>query len=150
MQSPTPMLGPARRAWQQLPAWELRARGERVIKTAVVLVGLVVEWVVRPEARDSGSVGTAVTGFPPGTITGTQHAGNSSAAKGKADLTIAYNDAARRALCAVTVAGNLGGQTLTPGLYKSSSSLEVSSISRSTPGAAYFPSNLNETFTFAR
>src|SRR5207249_10290755 len=28
---------------------------------------------------------------------------------------------------AVTLAGNLGGQTLTPGLYKSTSSLEVSS-----------------------
>jgi hypothetical protein len=28
---------------------------------------------------------------------------------------------------AVTVAGNLGGQTLTPGLYKSTSSLEISS-----------------------
>jgi hypothetical protein len=36
-------------------------------------------------------------------------------------------DAAGRTLCPVTVAGNLGGQTLTPGLYKSTSSLEITS-----------------------
>ena len=44
-----------------------------------------------------------------------------------ADLTTAYNDAAGRTLCPVSVAGNLGGTTLTPGLYKSTSSLEISS-----------------------
>jgi len=42
-------------------------------------------------------------------------------------LTIAYNDAAGRTLCPVTVAGNLGGLTLAPGLYKSTSGLEISS-----------------------
>jgi hypothetical protein len=73
------------------------------------------------------SPGTAATGFPPGTIVGTQHIGDSAAAQGQADLTTAYNDAAGRTLCAVSVAGNLGGQTLTPGLYKSTSSLEISS-----------------------
>jgi hypothetical protein len=73
------------------------------------------------------SPGTAVTGFPPGTVVGTQHVGDSAAAQGVADLTTAYNDAAGRTLCAITVAGNLGGQTLTPGLYKSTSSLEISS-----------------------
>jgi hypothetical protein len=44
-----------------------------------------------------------------------------------ADLTTAYNEAAGRTLCAVTVSGNIGGTTLTPGLYKSTSSLEISS-----------------------
>jgi hypothetical protein len=72
------------------------------------------------------SPGTAVTGFPPGTIVGAQHAGDPTAAQGIADLTTAYNDAAGRTLCALTVAGNLGGQTLTPGLYKSTSSLAIS------------------------
>src|SRR4029077_17229615 len=43
------------------------------------------------------------------------------------DLTTAFNDAAGRTVGAITVAGNLGGQTLTPGLYKSTSSLEISS-----------------------
>ena len=42
-------------------------------------------------------------------------------------MTTAYNDAAGRSVGAVTVAGNLGGQTLTPGRYKSTSSLEISS-----------------------
>ncbi len=73
------------------------------------------------------SPGTAVTGFPPGTVTGTIHAGDAVAADAEANLTIAYNDAAGRTLCPISVAGNLGGMTLTPGLYKSTSSLEISS-----------------------
>lgn len=72
------------------------------------------------------SPGTAVTGFPPGTVVGRIHAGDPAAAQAIADLTLAYNDAAIRTLCAVTVAGNLGGQTLAPGLYKSTSSLAIS------------------------
>jgi hypothetical protein len=73
------------------------------------------------------SPGTAVTGFPPGIVVGNQHAGDPTSAQGIADLTIAYNDAAGRTLCPVTVSGNLGGMTLAPGLYKSTSSLEISS-----------------------
>jgi hypothetical protein len=73
------------------------------------------------------SPGTAVTGFPPGTVIGTTHAGDAAAAQAQMDLTTAFNDAAGRSVGAVTVAGNLGGQTLTPGLYKSTSSLEISS-----------------------
>jgi len=73
------------------------------------------------------SPGTAVTGFPPGTVVGAIHAGDPAAAGAIADLTIAYNDAAGRTLCPVSVSGNLGGLTLTPGLYKSTSSLEISS-----------------------
>ncbi len=72
------------------------------------------------------SPGTAIDGFPPGVIDGNQHAGDPTAAQAIADLTTAYNNAAGQTLCAVTVAGNLGGQTLTPGLYKSTSSLEIS------------------------
>jgi hypothetical protein len=73
------------------------------------------------------SPGTSVTGFPPGTISGATHAGDATAAQAQVDLTTAYNDAAGRTLDAVTVAGNLGGLTLTPGLYKSTSSLAISS-----------------------
>jgi hypothetical protein len=71
--------------------------------------------------------GTAVTGFGPGTFSGSEHAGDPTAQAAQADLTKAYLDAAGRVLCAVTVSGNLGGQTLTPGLYKSTSSLAISS-----------------------
>jgi hypothetical protein len=73
------------------------------------------------------SPGTAITGFPPGIVVGLVHAGDPTSAQGIADLTTAYNDAAGRTLCPVTVSGNLGGRTLTPGLYKSTSSLAVSS-----------------------
>jgi hypothetical protein len=73
------------------------------------------------------SPSSAVTGFPPGTLVGSQHAGDPTAATAIADLTTAYDDAAGRTLCAVTVAGNLGGQTLAPGLYVSTSSLGITS-----------------------
>jgi hypothetical protein len=73
------------------------------------------------------SPGTAVTGFPPGIINGATHAGDSAAAQAQLALTSAFNDAAGRTLNPVSVAGNLGGQTLAPGLYKSTSSVEISS-----------------------
>jgi hypothetical protein len=73
------------------------------------------------------SPGTAVTGFPPGTLTGAIHAGDATSATAMADLTTAYNNAAGLTVGAVTVAGNLGGLTLPPGLYKSTSSLAISS-----------------------
>jgi len=71
------------------------------------------------------SPGTTVTGAP--TVTGTLHLGDAAAAQAQLDLTTAYNDAAGRTVGAILVAGNLGGRTLTPGLYTSTSSLEISS-----------------------
>ena len=73
------------------------------------------------------SPGTTVTGFPPGILNGPFHLGDPAAAQAQLDLATAYNDAAGRTAGAVAVAGNLGGQTLTPGLYKSTTSLEISS-----------------------
>lgn len=73
------------------------------------------------------SPGSAVTGFPPGIITGSQHVSDLTANQAQLDLTIAYNDAAGRTVAPVSVAGNIGGMTLAPGLYKSTSSLEISS-----------------------
>src|SRR5690242_8810617 len=73
------------------------------------------------------SPGTAVTGFPPATVNGAIHAGDPAAAQAIASLTTAFNDAAGRTVAPVTVAGNLGGRTLAPGLYKSTSSLAISS-----------------------
>jgi len=73
------------------------------------------------------SPGAAVTGFPPGVVNGTIYAGDAVAAQAKLDLTTAYLDAAGRTTAPITVSGNLGGQTLAPGLYKSTSSLEITS-----------------------
>lgn len=68
------------------------------------------------------SPGTAVTGFPPGTITGTQHDGDAAALLAHSAVIAAYTDAAARTP-ATSVSGDLGGQTLTPGVYNSASSL---------------------------
>lgn len=74
------------------------------------------------------SPGTSVGGFPPGILIGTQHINDNIATQAKLDLTAAYNDAAgRTATDIVTLSGNIGGLTLTPGLYKSTSSLAISS-----------------------
>lgn len=74
------------------------------------------------------SPGTSVDGFPPGIINGTLRINDEIANKSKLDLTTAYNDAAgRTSKDIVTLSGNIGGLTLTPGLYKSTSSLEISS-----------------------
>jgi len=73
------------------------------------------------------SPGTSLTGFPPGIIVGIKHIADPGAAQAKLDLTTAYNGAAGRTLGPVSVAGNIGGMTLPPGLYKSTSSLEISS-----------------------
>jgi hypothetical protein len=71
------------------------------------------------------SPGTAVTGSL--RVSEVVHGGGRTAAQAQGDLTAAYDAAVGRAAGALTVAGNLGGLTLTPGLYKSSSSLEISS-----------------------
>jgi len=73
------------------------------------------------------SPGTALVGFPPGIIVGETHIADPAAAQAKLDLTAAYNAAAGRTLNPVTLSGNIGGMTLPPGLYKSTSTLEISS-----------------------
>ena len=73
------------------------------------------------------SPGSAVDGFPPGIVTGIIHVSDPVADQAKLDLTTAYLDAAARSVNRVTVAGNLGGQTIYPGLYWSESSLAISS-----------------------
>ena len=70
--------------------------------------------------------GTAVTGYPPGSATGSIYLGVAPADAAQSSLTSAFNDAAGRPADA-TVAGNLGGQTFNPGVYKSTSTLAISS-----------------------
>ncbi|WP_406271473.1 ice-binding family protein [Nocardia sp. NBC_00881] len=63
------------------------------------------------------SPGSAVTGFPPGTvINGTQHVADAVALQAQNDLTTAYNDAAGRTP-AIGVPADLGGLTLVAGVY---------------------------------
>jgi len=71
------------------------------------------------------SPGTAITGFPPGLAGGAIHKADGAAAQAQAALTAGYVDAAGRSGGA-SVAGDLVGQTLTAGVYKSTSSLALS------------------------
>jgi len=63
---------------------------------------------------------SSITGFPPGVLTGTEYAGDSVAQTAQGDLTTAYNYAAAAAGGAVLTA-DIGGQTLAPGVYKTTS-----------------------------
>jgi hypothetical protein len=76
------------------------------------------------------SPGTSVTGFPPGSVALPYgiHIADSVAGTAQTDLTAAYNDAAtpnRDGGPVITIAGDLGGQTLGPGLYNASSSIGI-------------------------
>src|SRR4029077_6124823 len=73
------------------------------------------------------SPGSAVTGFPPGTLTppAVMHITDPIAAKAQLDLTIAYNYAAGLPGGAV-LPGDLSGLTFTPGLYKTASTVMLS------------------------
>jgi hypothetical protein len=87
----------------------------------------------------SPAAGSEISGFGDTEITGTVYtvdatgpAGSVTDAAGllaaKSDLTIAYNEIfVRTSTDLVTLSGNIGGLTLTPGLYKSNGSLEISS-----------------------
>jgi len=72
------------------------------------------------------SPGTAVTGFPPGLVTGLTHTGTDAVAiQAQTDATAAYNNAAGQP-CDVTLTGqDLGGKTLTPGVYCFASSAQL-------------------------
>lgn len=69
------------------------------------------------------SPGTSVTGFPPGSVNGAQHITDAVAAQAEADLVTAYDAASGQSTGVTMVSGDLGGQTLIAGLYKSASSL---------------------------
>ncbi len=68
------------------------------------------------------SPGTSVTGFPPGSASGTIHIADGAAALAQAALIAGYVDAAART-GGTPVAGDLVGRTLTTGIYTSTSSL---------------------------
>jgi hypothetical protein len=72
------------------------------------------------------SPGTAITGFPPGIARGARHSADAAASGAQNNLTIAYNDAAAaKSTATVPDVGNIGGETLTAGVYGSASSMLV-------------------------
>ncbi|MEO7423063.1 MAG: ice-binding family protein [Ornithinibacter sp.] len=79
--------------------------------------------VISGDAGNGGNLGvspgSAVTGFPPGLVTppGTIHTTDAVAGNAQSDLTIAYNTAAGLPCNKTLTDQDLGGQTLTSGVY---------------------------------
>jgi Ice-binding-like len=71
------------------------------------------------------SPGAAITGFPPGTATGTTHAADAVALQAQNDVTTQYNALAAAACSADLTGQDLGGLTLTPGIYCFSTSAQL-------------------------
>ncbi|MDZ4169740.1 MAG: ice-binding family protein, partial [Coriobacteriia bacterium] len=71
------------------------------------------------------SPGTAITGFPPGVISGVMHSADAAASQAQTALTAAYLDAAGRSTTQDLTGQDLGGLTLTPGVYSFSSSAQL-------------------------
>jgi uncharacterized repeat protein (TIGR01451 family) len=65
------------------------------------------------------SPGNEITGFPPGVITGTKNPDDPAATLAQSDRATAYAVAgnATELPCETAITGNLGGKTLTPGVY---------------------------------
>ena len=76
----------------------------------------------------SGDLGvspsSSISGFPPGILAGTVHAGDAAAAEAQADLVLAYNDAAARTPTG-SFAGDLNGVTFHPGVYHTSTAMAL-------------------------
>ncbi len=71
------------------------------------------------------SPGSAVTGFPPGTVFGTIHAANAVAAQAQADNNTAFNSLAAMPFATNLTGQNLGGLTLFSGVYHFDSSAQL-------------------------
>jgi hypothetical protein len=95
-------------------------------------------------AGDLGvSPGAAITGFPPGTRTGTTHAADAAALQAQNDVTTQYNALAGLACTADLTGQDLGGKTLLSGVYCFSSSAQLTgTLTLNAQGSA------NATFVF--
>jgi uncharacterized repeat protein (TIGR01451 family) len=71
------------------------------------------------------SPGTAVTGFPPGILTGTIHVADAQALQAQDDTTSNYLDLASQSCNSDLTGQDLGGKILVPGVYCFSSSAQL-------------------------
>jgi hypothetical protein len=93
--------------------------------------------------------GSAITGFPPCVITGARHAADAFAQTAQGDLTTAYL-ALDAMPCGATITSDLGGTTLAPGVYCSTSSVGVTGpVTLSGPANAVFVIKAASTLTTA-
>jgi len=73
------------------------------------------------------SPGTAITGFPPGVLHGSEQQADTIAALAQADALSAYN-LITGLPSTLTLTGDLGGRTLSPGVYDFSSAAQLTGI----------------------
>jgi hypothetical protein len=71
------------------------------------------------------SPGSAITGFPPGVVNGTEHAGDANALAAQGDAITAYNSLTAFTPTLNLTGQDLGGLTLIPGVYKFDSSAQL-------------------------
>ena len=71
------------------------------------------------------SPGTAITGFPPGTVSGTTQVANAQSLAAQTSATAAYLAAASATPATSIAGGVLGGLTLNPGVYSYASALSL-------------------------
>jgi len=100
------------------------------------------------------SPGTAITGFPPGIVNapGTIHSADAAAAQAQLDLTTAYITAAGLAYTTDLTGQDLGGMTLTPGVYFFKTSAQLTgalTLDNSTNQNAVFIFQIGTTLTTA-
>jgi hypothetical protein len=72
--------------------------------------------------------GTSISGFPPGIVNGTTYDGNAGAQSAQTDALAAYNQLAGLSVTQTLTGVDLGGLTLTPGVYFYSSSAQLTGM----------------------
>jgi hypothetical protein len=81
--------------------------------------------IINGDLGISPGMGSAITGFPPGIVNGTTYAADGVAGGAQSDLTTAYTDAAGRSPTGAVGPMIGAGQTLAPGVYKATTSLDL-------------------------
>ena len=71
------------------------------------------------------SPGTSITGFPPGTASGTSNAADATSLAAQTSATAAYGVAAGETPFTTLAGGTVGGLTLSPGVYTASSAMQL-------------------------
>lgn len=98
------------------------------------------------------SPGSAITGFPPGSVTGATHKGDAVALQAQSDVTAAYTELAGRKCNANLTGVDLGGLTLKQGVYCLSSSAQLTGtliLDAENDPAALFIFQIGSTLTTA-
>lgn len=71
------------------------------------------------------SPGTSITGFPPGLVAGTTGAADATSLAAQTSSTAAYGVAASATPFTTVAGGDIGGTTLSPGIYRAASAMQL-------------------------